>query len=156
MESSFFLIAITARKLFFWLPSSGGFWQGYNTVGWLFHGSILLLSGTAYWNNIELEQLLESFKSTACEAHPQHQPDHAPQAAPPLTLTAPGKVGAPSLFMTALLYASLYFAYAGTKTGKVIQWTQPMNCPARGTTEATNIDPFIKTGKIGQDKAVPP
>ena len=48
------LMMVNRFKPVFWLPSSEESGQGYNSVGWLFHDSILLLSGTTYRNNILL------------------------------------------------------------------------------------------------------
>jgi hypothetical protein len=48
------LMMVTLFRPFFWLPSSEQSGQGYNSVGWLFHASILLLSGTTNRDNILL------------------------------------------------------------------------------------------------------
>jgi hypothetical protein len=46
------LVMVNLFMPVFWLPSSEQSGQGYNSVGRLFHASILLLSGTTYRDNI--------------------------------------------------------------------------------------------------------
>jgi anthranilate phosphoribosyltransferase len=73
-----------------------------------------------------------------------------------LTLPGTGEIRAPAFLSAALLYCFFDFLNRGTETTKIAGWFQAMNSAATGTTKATEINRIRTTGKIGNNKTVPP
>ena len=101
------------------IPSLDESGQGYNTVDWLFHAHILLLSGTGYRNDVVLKQQQETFGSEGQRTHAQDQFDQTLQAAPLETLAATGKVRTPAILAATAKNAGQDLADAGTKAAKI-------------------------------------
>jgi len=106
----------------FRLPSQDESGQGYNTVGWLLHAHILLLSGAGYRNDVVRQQQQETLGSAGQGTHAQNQFDHTLQAAPPETLAAAGKVRTPAMRTATAKDARQDLGDAGTKAAKISEW----------------------------------
>lgn len=143
-------------NLFYGLPSLGGFGQGYNSVGWLFHDAILLFFCSSYRNNILLQDPHKPCDTITLKTYSQHKPDHSPQTAPPLALCAPGKVGAPSLFAAAHADALLYLGNAGAKPTKITRGTHSVHSSTTGASKTTEIHRLRQAGEISKNEAMPP
>jgi hypothetical protein len=81
---------------FLLLPSTVQSGQGYNTVGWLSHGSILLFAGSGDRDDVASDQATEIVQAATTEAAPEDRKQQAVQPPPPLTLSAAGQVRPPA------------------------------------------------------------
>jgi hypothetical protein len=78
------------------------------------------------------------------------------QTTPPLTLSSTGEVRAPAITMRAMGEGFFYFQYGRADSTEITSWPQAMDGVAPGTAEAAEIDGLSTSGKIGQDKTMPP
>jgi hypothetical protein len=141
---------------FLLLPSTVPFGQGYNTVGWLSHGSILLFAGSGDRDDVAFDQAAEIVQTTTAVAAPEERKQQAVQPSPPLTLPAAGQVGMPTPGTAAGGYHKQNLENGRTYSAKKAAGAETDNAAAVGAAKAAQIHRFSTTGEIGEDKAVPP
>jgi hypothetical protein len=103
-----------------------------------------------------LQNPYKSCDTVTLTTYSKDQPDHSPQTTPPLALCAPGKVGTPSLLITAHGYTLLDLEKAGAKSTKKTGGTQSVDSSTTGATDTTEIHCLGQARKIRKNKPMPP
>lgn len=141
---------------FLLLPSTVPFGQGYKTVGWLSHGSILLFAGSGDRDDVASDQAAESVRPATTVAAPKERKQQAVHPSPPLTLPAAGQVRPPAAVTATGGDRKQDFENGRTYSAEKAAGAETDNTAAVGAAKAAQMHRFSATGKIGKDKAVPP
>jgi len=73
-----------------------------------------------------------------------------------LALSTAGQIGTPAFMAVTIGEGFFYFQNRGADAAKITGWPQAVNSLAPGTAEAAEINRVSTSGKIGQDKTMPP
>lgn len=137
---------------FLLLPSTGPFGQGYKTVGWLSHGSILLLAGSGDRDEVASDQAAEIVRAATTVAAPKERKPQAVHPSPSLTLSAAGQVRPPAAVTVTGGDRKQDFENGRTYSAEKAAGAETDNAAAVGVAKAAQIHRFSARGERGKEK----